>query len=498
MTSGYLRREPAGENCILDPESLDFRALVQGLIQWLPEGVFIAEAPQGRLVAISDFGRRLAGRDCSDLLGGTAETRPGQWYVRRADETGPLAAEDLPLTRAARHGEVVVDEQLVVLTPQGREVRVLCSAAPIYDEDGELRWAMATWHDVTASWQAAEALRMSEARLRRAQDIGGIGDWEWDIAADTAVWSASLRRLLKLDPAFEPSGRSFFEFIHPEDRPLAEAAVTALLERDEPIDIELRMVLRDGSQRWLAARGTLERDAEGKPRRIVGVNFDITRRRTAEAALQQERQRTLAHKEALLREANHRIKNNLALTASMLGIQARATGNLEARRQLQDAGERIVMLGHLYNHLAHVDGDRVEAADYLAELGRCLQETLDRKESEFEVAVAADACALSAERATDLGLICNELVTNASKHGRGPDGSCRVSLAFEVLGDEAALRVSDSGPGVPEGFDPEGTTSLGLRLVRRLVGHLGGSLTVRAGSPGSCFEVRFPLARGTD
>lgn len=475
----------------------DFRALFEGVMEHIPEGVTIAEAPDARIVAVSRFGQRLLGRAGESLIGRAAEAHPAQWQIYRPDGVTLADAEELPLTRATRRGEVVIDEPWILRRQDGSALHLLCNAGPIRDSQGLIRWGVVTWRDVTASRAAEAALRASEARLRRAHDIGGIGDWEWELATDAATWSPSLYRLLRLDPdSCSPSGTSFFELVHPEDRPRVEQAVRSLLDEGGPLELECRVVLAGGEVRWLASRGLLERDPEGRPLRIVGVNFDVTELKAAEAALAEERARLLAHKDSLLQEANHRIKNNLTLAASMLRLQARVSEGAQARTEFEESADRLAALGRLYDHLAEPGSPEVEAASYLRNLAASLEASLRRPGQRVAIRVETDACRLPAETATGLGLIVNELVTNACKHGRRPDGSCDVEVRFREGEGEARLSVEDRGPGLPAGFDPDEQTGLGVRLAATLARNLGGRLCGENLQQGARFTLCFPLASG--
>jgi PAS domain S-box-containing protein len=140
--------------------------------------------------------------------------------------------------------------------------------------------------------RAEETLRQSEQRLRLAQQLAGVGTWEWDLRTNKDLWSASLYELFGLSPT-DGSIRydDFLQAIHPQDRQRVEAAVHACLENGTAYEIEHRIVRPDGTVRWVAERGNIVRDAAGTPIRMLGVTMDISARRQAEDDVAAEKER---------------------------------------------------------------------------------------------------------------------------------------------------------------------------------------------------------------
>src|SRR5262249_51389740 len=190
------------------------------------------------------------------------------------------------------------------------EFRTLSTEAlPRFSDSGEFLGMIGVNLDLTERINAERALAANEARLKRAHTAGGIGDWEIDLETSELVWSDSQYALLGVPRTAGPLSRAAFDDrIHPDDRPDVARVVAESLESGR-FETEFRVLLADGRYHWLAARGEVHRDATGKPKRMTGINFDVTAEREA-----REQQKLL------IDELNHRVKNTLAMVQSFASL----------------------------------------------------------------------------------------------------------------------------------------------------------------------------------
>jgi PAS domain S-box-containing protein len=145
--------------------------------------------------------------------------------------------------------------------------------------------------DITHRYQAQQALLLSQANLREAQDIARMGRWEIDLVTDHLEWSDSVFNIFEIEPhSFGGCSRSFLELVHPEDRQWVEDAFRASLDNKGSYKIEHRIVLKGGRVKWVQEIGRNEFSDTGKPVRCVGIVQDITERKLAEQQLRQSRQ----------------------------------------------------------------------------------------------------------------------------------------------------------------------------------------------------------------
>jgi PAS domain S-box-containing protein len=136
--------------------------------------------------------------------------------------------------------------------------------------------------------KVAEALEESESRLRLAQSAASIATIDWDFVADRAVWSPNFEQVFGVAREAISRGSSydaFLAFVHPDDKPNMDAMLLRLLKSGGTFSEEFRIVKPDGAVCWIATRGEVFCDHKGRPRRLIGSNFDITERRAGEERL---------------------------------------------------------------------------------------------------------------------------------------------------------------------------------------------------------------------
>ena len=187
----------------------------------------------------------------------------------------------------------------------------------------------------------------------------------------------------------------------------------------------------------------------------------------------------------LLREVHHRVKNNLAIVLSMMNRAVRDTRESTARDQLQRVAAQVSGIATLYDQMQGVKaGDAIEINEILVRVCEALQSSTSCR-VDFVRGRPIDC---SADRATSLLIVVNELVTNAIKHAAG-----RVTVTCsEPEPRVIELTVSDDGDGLPPGFDIADNPGFGLRLVCHLIRSSEGSIAVAAAKPAT-FTVRLPL-----
>lgn len=238
---------------------------------------------------------------------------------------------------------------------------------------------------------------------------------------------------------------------------------------------------KDGSYRWFLSRALPIRDADGKILRWFGTNTDITEQREAE-----ERHHLITQ------EVSHRVKNSLALVASLLGLQSRSTSSPEAKQALEDAYARVQTIAQIHDRLwRQYDAQSVDLCGFLNDLCHKLQETAVEHRLEFH----GHSVMVSTDRAISLGLLLNEIVTNAFKYAYPEGGGGTVQVRLSDGGGQLRLEVVDQGVGLPAGFEFSAQKkSLGSRLIVNTARQLQAQVEAGANNPtGARFVVTMPV-----
>jgi PAS domain S-box-containing protein len=352
---------------------------------------------------------------------------------------------------------------------------------PLYDARGRVRGAVKVARDETERRKAEDALRRSEESFRTLANsipqLAWMADAEGWIFWYNDRWFAYTGTRLE-----EMKGWGWRKVHHPDHVEQVVRRITHAWTTGEPWEDTFPLRGRDGKYRWFLSRALPIRDEEGCVVRWFGTNTDITEQREAE-----ERQALLT------REISHRVKNSLQLVASLLGIQAKGSTHEEVRSALEDAWTRVQTIAQVHDHLwKRREVTTIELAEFLASLCAGLRATAPLHRIVYE---SAGTISVPTDRAIPIGLLLNELVTNAVKYAypASVGGEIHVRLSLSDPG-HIRLEVADRGQGLAADFDLQrANASLGLRLMDSLTRQLGGTLRAISAEPGARFMLDVPM-----
>ncbi|MBA1158090.1 PAS domain-containing protein [Microvirga mediterraneensis] len=396
----------------------------------------------------------------------TTAIHPDDW-VRMTEEIKPVIAGETTYTTEARYR-----------SSDGEYRWHIIRAAPVRNAaTGEFKGWVGTSVDIHDLKMTEEALRTSEERLSLAQSAAGIGVFDWHIPTDAVTWTAEQERLFGMEPgSFKGSSTDWANPIIPEDRDYAVQAIAESLARhDKDIDFIFRIERPDGIRTMQTIALFFYQD-DGSPRRMVGVNIDITHYKEAEN-----------RQNLLIRELHHRVKNTLATVQAIVGSTARTASSID--EFYQGFVGRIVSLARTHNLLTEDLWQKAALEELVqTELGPYEDEAKNR------ITVMGPHLELPSEAAVPIGMAIHELTTNAAKHGALSTFGGQVEVRWEISGGERPmLHFSWEERGGPHVSTPA-RQGFGTRLLQRVLStQLQAEVSMEFPQEGLRFSMRLPI-----
>jgi PAS domain S-box-containing protein len=261
-------------------------------------------------------------------------------------------------------------------------------------------------------------------------------------------------------------------FLFPADE--AETLMAAdrqVMERGQVTTYEDVVTTIDGIMTYLSTKGPVY-DEKGRLIGLFGISRNITERKKAEEMIEH----SLLEKTVMLQEIHHRVKNNLAVIVSLLGLQARGIADESVRARFDESRNRVYTMALIHETLYHsTDLAHIDFKEYLKDLVGRISDTYKQHDVVFSVDM--ESLALDVNVGIPCGLIVNELVSNSLKHAfpEGRKGTVKLGININSEGDHV-LFVEDNGVGLPADIDFQNTTTLGLELVTGLARQIRGKI----------------------
>jgi PAS domain S-box-containing protein len=357
----------------------------------------------------------------------------------------------------------------------GRQVWLEEAAKGEFDATGRLLRIKGLTRDITERKRAELALEERNVQLALAGKAARVGSYAYSLDADVMQVSEGYAALHGLPEGTAETTRSEWRArTHPEDLVRVEELHTrAIRERLSEYEIEYRIFRSEGEIRWIESRSFISYAPDGSPRRVVGVNIDVTERRRAE-----DQQRVL------VAELDHRVKNVLATVSAIV-------------TQTQDAGSSLV------DFVAALDR-RIKSLARTHELlsqsrwsGVSLAEIARREFAPYaadNVEIGGPSVTLKAEAAQAMAMVLHELTTNAAKYGAFSDRNGRVLLRWRLLanGSHGRLAVEWQEIGGPPVLAPS-QSGYGTAIIRELIPfELGGTVELAFADDGVRCRMEIP------
>jgi PAS domain S-box-containing protein len=447
------------------------RAL-RDLLGALPAAIFTAD-PEGRLTYYN--------QGAADLWGAEPELGKDTWWFNcrfyRADGT-PMPRRECPTQIALQEGRTVRGVEAILERPDGTRIPIVPYPTALRDERGAIVGVVTMTVDISERREAELALAERNAQLALAGQAGLVGSYALDIATGIMQVSAGFAAIYGLpDTAVTIMRDEWRARVHPDDLCGLDAKrERAFAERRREHRSEYRIRRADTDIRWIESRSVIAYDA-GLARRMVGVNIDVTERRQAEE-----------HKNLLLAELDHRVKNVLAVVAAVASRTLEASGSMADFAAALDG--RIQSMAGTHELLSGRKWQGIPLADLV-------ERELAPHFNGHNVSIEGPELVLRAEVGQALAMVLHELATNAAKYGALSAHNGSVSVRWRRMaenGSDGVLAIDWLEAGGPAVVASQ-RAGYGTSIIRDLIPYeFGGSVDLELTGGGARCRLKVPAA----
>ena len=417
------------------------------------------------------------------------------------------------------------DFEIARPTPDGGKRYVSASGLPVFDKSGRFVGYRGVARNITERKRAEEALRRSEAYLAEAQRLIHTGTLAFNATAPV-FWSEESYRIWGLDPRQGlPNRETVLQRIHPEDRERVNAETEEALRQKRGFILEFRIVLPDGTVKYIEATGHPLFSADGELVEMIATHVDVTERKRAEEEHERLRQleSDLAHVNRvsmmgeLMASLAHEILHPIATArnnarAAMRFLDMNPPNMAEVREALAcivrdaDRGKNIV--DRIRDHIkkAPPRNDRFDLNEAIQEVIEMVQAPIEKNRVSVRTHLAAGVTSVCGDRVQLQQVVLNLILNAVEAMGSVEERQRMLSVVTEQRAADVLIAVHDSGPGIdPEHlqrvFEPFYTTKesgigMGLSICRSIIDAHGGRLWADADQPrGTVFQFTLPAAQ---
>lgn len=376
------------------------------------------------------------------------------------------------------------EEFLEILFPTGKELwfRVFFSICM-------LSFGSAISYLVKLNNRTEQRLEESRKLYKDLVEFTSAVHWEIDPASMTFIYvSPQLENLLGYPLSHWTDLNFLYLVTHPDDASRARTFFSADVLGQRDSQLLLRLMSRDGQVVWMRFHFNVRKDGCGQ-KRIRGISMNVTDSKQAEESLLA----TLREKDVLVKEVNHRVRNNMSVIMAILNLQLGGITDTHTRSIFKKSCNRIRTMSMVHDAL-YMNNDlmSVNVEQFFRDLVIKLCEMYGISTSDLKFDVRSSVSCLGPENLMLCGMIVNELATNSLIHSVKCSACRELTIELVAEGDMKSLRVGDAGQCMDDWIERSERfrEMIGFRLVRALVDQMGGVLEL-TGRKNAQVTVRF-------
>ncbi|MBN1533465.1 MAG: PAS domain S-box protein [Spirochaetes bacterium] len=439
---------------------------LENIIEFLPDATFIIDEEK-RIIAWNRAMQEITGVSKEEILGKDHIYSAVPFYGKpRQHLIDLLYISDDELGSkydfVKKKGDALYAEVFTPALFGGRGAYVWAIASPLYGSDGNVSGAIESIRDISDRKEVEAALRQSEERYRLLFGHSPVGivhiDGNGTILNVNEKWGEII--------GGPPDAFIGFNFVDRIVNPDICAVIAKVLEgkpsyfegEDESVKTGMVSFLQFICQPLFTQDGNVSG--------AICICQDVTQRVKIEAALRD----SLREKDILLKEIHHRVKNNLNVIVSLLGLQMNREKSEEVRYSLNITRSRIYAIALIHELLYQMDNlSRIDFRKYILKLVSQLHGVLTEETRNIKETISIQSISLDIEKAVPCGILVSEILTNAYKHAFSGRDSGTIVIEMSCIEGGYRLNIGDDGIGLPEGIKLREGSSLGLELIRVLV-----------------------------
>ncbi|HXL57551.1 MAG TPA: ATP-binding protein, partial [Chitinophagaceae bacterium] len=476
------------------------------LIDSMPIIVF-SVSKEKRITYINKFGVETLGLTNKDIT--TINIHELFWYESNEDKNKINEV----WKRTIEHGEAKNIESALIIP--GGKIDIILSSNPIVNNK-KVRGVLFTARDITELKKSNELIEHKEALLEEAQRLSQIGSWDWDVAANTVLWSDELYRIYGFEPGEMPvTYETFLENVHFDDREFVNSIIQKAYKDHQPFHFYYRILRNDGTEVIIYAQGEVSVDKNNNVIRMNGTGQDVTELKKKEEMLKhqnEELQKINAELDKFVYSVSHDLRAPLTSMLGIVEISEDDKPDHITRERLSLLKINIKRLDQLIldimdysiNARQEIKKEEINFKELLNEITQKLK-YMSYGERRVDIRTNVRGSRSFRSDKSRIGIMLTNLISNAIRYSNPKADEPFVEIGINVTDKEANIIVKDNGIGIEKDFHDKIFemfyrvsqnsigSGLGLYLVKESVKKLNGTIKLESKKEaGSQFSISIP------